>query len=123
MPQRNAPLKITVFVFGAAHKIKYDMIFINNPTVESDLILCSFPPSHYKITLSSLFINVDCQYHIPPRQGVGGVGRINMDQDTLKDDTRAEWGQLTDYDQPVTDGMEEGLVDFYKKRYIKEEMN
>ena len=46
-----------------------------------------------------------------------------MDEDTLKDETRAMWGQLTDYDQPATDGMEEGLVDFYKKRYIMEEKN
>ncbi len=46
-----------------------------------------------------------------------------MDEDTLKDDTGTTWGQLTDYDLPLTEGMEEGLVDFYKKRYIKEGKN
>ena len=44
-----------------------------------------------------------------------------MDEDTLKDDFGATWGQLTDYDLPVTDSMEEELIDFYKKRYLKEE--
>jgi len=43
-----------------------------------------------------------------------------MNEDTLKDDTRATWGQLTDYDLPVTEGAEEGLSDFYKKRYLYE---
>ncbi len=41
-----------------------------------------------------------------------------MDEDTLKDVARATWGQLTDYDLPVTEGTEEGLADFYKKRYL-----
>jgi hypothetical protein len=52
---------------------------------------------------------------------VGGLRRMHMDEDTLKDDFGATWGQLTDYDLPVTDSMEEELIDFYKKRYLKEE--
>ncbi len=55
------------------------------------------------------------KYQIPPRQGAGGLGRIIMNEDTLKGDTVATWAQLTDYDQPVTDSLEEGLADFYKK--------
>ncbi len=39
-----------------------------------------------------------------------------MEEDTLKDDTRATWGQLTDYDLPVMGGTEEGLADFLQKR-------
>jgi len=39
-----------------------------------------------------------------------------MDEDTLKDDTRATWGQLTDYDLPVMRGIEEGLADFLQRR-------
>jgi len=46
-----------------------------------------------------------------------------MDEDTVKGDTVATWGQLTDYDQPVTDSLEEGLFDFYKKRYLEEKEN
>ncbi len=44
-----------------------------------------------------------------------------MDEDTLKDDTRANWGQLTDYDLPVNEGTEDGLSDFYKNRYRYEQ--
>ncbi len=40
-----------------------------------------------------------------------------MDEDRLNDDTRAKWGQFTDYDMPVAEGTEEGLADFYRKRY------
>ncbi len=77
----------------------------------------SLSPSHYRIILTGLFNSL-----LSPK-GREGPGRINMDEDTLKDDPRVTWGQLTDYDQPVTDGMEEGLVDFYKRRYITEETN
>ncbi|HXW68193.1 MAG TPA: hypothetical protein VEJ88_01190 [Dissulfurispiraceae bacterium] len=41
-----------------------------------------------------------------------------MEEDKLKDDIRAKWGQFTDYDLPMTEGTEEGLADFYKKRFI-----
>ncbi|MBF0559938.1 MAG: hypothetical protein HQL08_14295 [Nitrospirae bacterium] len=40
-----------------------------------------------------------------------------MDEDTLKGNTRAKWGQLTDYDLPVTEGTDNDLTDFYKNRY------
>jgi|GEM_PF-3374900 hypothetical protein len=39
-----------------------------------------------------------------------------MDEATLKDHTRATWGQLTDHDLPVTEGTEEDLADFLQKR-------
>ncbi|HXW68111.1 MAG TPA: hypothetical protein VEJ88_00775 [Dissulfurispiraceae bacterium] len=39
-----------------------------------------------------------------------------MDEDTLRDNTRAAWEQFTDYDLPVTEGTEEVLSDFLQKR-------